>query len=234
MHCSRPMCAFALSASLSDSGPWTAWAASRSVAPDVARCSGWRCLCRQAASELYSGDRPWAGPSHSQLLRTPPSGAGSLHAWRRRPSLRGGPSYGRPPVWWRRRDGVGHGWRDPPGHSPFLSNLLCPHSLPSAASPCSVFPIPAISGKAFHLGLPLRYLLDLSIVVLTYMMLGSGLNIVVGLAGLLDLGYVAFYAVGAYSFAILAMDFGWSFWMSSSPACSLRCGLYRRPSGAEA
>lgn len=53
--------------------------------------------------------------------------------------------------------------------------------------------------KVFHLGLPLRYLFDLSILVLTYIMLGWGLNIVVGLAGLLDLGYVAFYAVGAYS-----------------------------------
>jgi branched-chain amino acid transport system permease protein len=51
-----------------------------------------------------------------------------------------------------------------------------------------------------------RYLLDLSILVLTYVMLGWGLNIVVGLAGLLDLGYVAFYAVGAYSYALLAQS----------------------------
>jgi len=58
-----------------------------------------------------------------------------------------------------------------------------------------------------------RYLLDLSILVLTYVMLGWGLNIVVGLAGLLDLGYVAFYAVGAYSYALLAQNFGWSFWL---------------------
>ena len=43
-------------------------------------------------------------------------------------------------------------------------------------------------------------------------MLGWGLNIVVGLAGLLDLGYVAFYAVGAYSYALLAEHLGWSFW----------------------
>jgi branched-chain amino acid transport system permease protein len=49
--------------------------------------------------------------------------------------------------------------------------------------------------------------------VLTYVMLGWGLNIVVGLAGLLDLGYVAFYAVGAYSYALLAQYFGWSFWL---------------------
>jgi branched-chain amino acid transport system permease protein len=58
-----------------------------------------------------------------------------------------------------------------------------------------------------------RYILDLGILVLTYVMLGWGLNIVVGLAGLLDLGYVAFYAVGAYSYALLATNFGWSFWI---------------------
>jgi branched-chain amino acid transport system permease protein len=49
----------------------------------------------------------------------------------------------------------------------------------------------------------LQYL-DIGVLVMTYVMLGWGLNIVVGLAGLLDLGYVAFYAVGAYSFALLA------------------------------
>lgn len=46
--------------------------------------------------------------------------------------------------------------------------------------------------------------IDLAIYILTYVMLGWGLNIVVGLAGLLDLGYVAFYAVGAYSYALLS------------------------------
>jgi branched-chain amino acid transport system permease protein len=49
--------------------------------------------------------------------------------------------------------------------------------------------------------------------ILIYVMLGWGLNIVVGLAGLLDLGYVAFYAVGAYSYALLANSFGLSFWI---------------------
>ena len=58
-----------------------------------------------------------------------------------------------------------------------------------------------------------RYVLDVSILVLTYVMLGWGLNIVVGLAGLLDLGYVAFYAVGAYSYALLSLNFGLSFWI---------------------
>ncbi|MGQ0485445.1 MAG: high-affinity branched-chain amino acid ABC transporter permease LivM [Hyphomicrobiales bacterium] len=49
-----------------------------------------------------------------------------------------------------------------------------------------------------------RRVVDLGILMLTYIMLGWGLNIVVGLAGLLDLGYVAFYAVGAYTYALLA------------------------------
>jgi len=57
-----------------------------------------------------------------------------------------------------------------------------------------------------------RYYIDLGTLVLTYVMLGWGLNIVVGLAGLLDLGYVAFYAVGAYSFALLAEGLGLGFW----------------------
>ena len=55
--------------------------------------------------------------------------------------------------------------------------------------------------------------MDISILVVTYIMLGWGLNIVVGLAGLLDLGYVAFYAVGAYSFALLAQYAGFGFWI---------------------
>jgi branched-chain amino acid transport system permease protein len=58
-----------------------------------------------------------------------------------------------------------------------------------------------------------RYVVEIAITVLIYVMLGWGLNIVVGLAGLLDLGYVAFYAVGAYSYALLSINFGWSFWL---------------------
>ena len=57
-----------------------------------------------------------------------------------------------------------------------------------------------------------RYLMDIAIMMLTYIMLGWGLNIVVGLAGLLDLGYVAFYAVIAYSYAN-CNTFGRSFWI---------------------
>ncbi len=56
------------------------------------------------------------------------------------------------------------------------------------------------------------YVVDIGITVLIYVMLGWGLNVVVGLAGLLDLGYVAFYAVGAYSYALLYHHFGLTFW----------------------
>ena len=49
-----------------------------------------------------------------------------------------------------------------------------------------------------------------------FVLLALGLNIVVGFAGLLDLGYVAFYAVGAYVYALLAsphFDIHWPFWV---------------------
>jgi branched-chain amino acid transport system permease protein len=45
-----------------------------------------------------------------------------------------------------------------------------------------------------------------------YIALAIGLNVVVGYAGLLDLGYVAFFAIGGYSMAILGTMFGWNFW----------------------
>jgi branched-chain amino acid transport system permease protein len=59
-----------------------------------------------------------------------------------------------------------------------------------------------------------RSLIGTLTLILTYVMLGWGLNIVVGLAGLLDLGYVAFYAVGAYTYAKLSVDLGLNFWAS--------------------
>ena len=57
-----------------------------------------------------------------------------------------------------------------------------------------------------------RYVISVATTVTIYVMLGWGLNVVVGLAGLLDLGYVAFYAVGAYSFALFAQWFHLTFW----------------------
>jgi branched-chain amino acid transport system permease protein len=57
------------------------------------------------------------------------------------------------------------------------------------------------------------YQTNIMITALMYVVLGLGLNIVVGLAGLLDLGYVAFYAVGAYTYALLHHHFGLGFWV---------------------
>ena len=57
-----------------------------------------------------------------------------------------------------------------------------------------------------------RYALDVSTMVLTYIMLAWGLNITVGYAGLLDLGYAGFYAIGAYCYALLAQHTGIGFW----------------------
>jgi len=57
------------------------------------------------------------------------------------------------------------------------------------------------------------YQTNIMVLALIFVVLGLGLNITVGLAGLLDLGYVAFFAVGAYSYGILNTVFGWGFWV---------------------
>ena len=74
-----------------------------------------------------------------------------------------------------------------------------------------VYPPLVIAINGF--GGAVKWIDNFGIQILIYVMLGWGLNIVVGLAGLLDLGYVAFYAVGAYSYALLAKTFGFSFWL---------------------
>lgn len=62
---------------------------------------------------------------------------------------------------------------------------------------------------------------------LLYTILALGLNIVVGYAGLLDLGYAAFFAVGAYTVGILTTTFGWNFWATLPVAvlCAMLAGL---------
>ncbi|MDH5560623.1 MAG: branched-chain amino acid ABC transporter permease [Deltaproteobacteria bacterium] len=76
------------------------------------------------------------------------------------------------------------------------------------------------------LSLPLilpNYHTSILITAMIYVVLGLGLNIVVGLAGLLDLGYAAFFAIGGYSFALLNHYFGFGFWASLPIAASLAC-----------
>ncbi|WP_233870042.1 high-affinity branched-chain amino acid ABC transporter permease LivM [Paraburkholderia adhaesiva] len=84
-------------------------------------------------------------------------------------------------------------------------------------------PVPGARGQrvaiwvllAFGLGFGFvgsRGAVDVATLALIYVILGLGLNIVVGFAGLLDLGYVGFYAVGGYTYALLNQYFGLTFW----------------------
>lgn len=88
-----------------------------------------------------------------------------------------------------------------------LSRWFAPASL------VFLFLYPAIIVSLLGFQGSLKWVDNFGIQILIYVMLGWGLNIVVGLAGLLDLGYVAFYAVGAYSYALLSSHFGLSFWL---------------------
>ncbi|MGB3500743.1 MAG: high-affinity branched-chain amino acid ABC transporter permease LivM [Mesorhizobium sp.] len=80
----------------------------------------------------------------------------------------------------------------------------------------------------------LKWVDNFGIQILIYVMLAWGLNIVIGLAGLLDLGYVAFYAVGAYSYALLGVylnqvlppEWAWiSFWILL-PAAGIMAAIW--------
>ncbi|PIK71104.1 branched-chain amino acid ABC transporter permease, partial [Methylobacterium frigidaeris] len=107
--------------------------------------------------------------------------------------------------------------------TPNASQTMSGYALPAFLGVTLAFPLLAVLGTG-GLG-ESRYWIDLGILILTYVMLGWGLNIVVGLAGLLDLGYVAFYAVGAYSYALLSTVFGLSFWVCL-PLAGLFAGLW--------
>ena len=114
------------------------------------------------------------------------------------------------------------GWKArKPSHAAEANrNRITPYLVPALLALIAFLPFaPGIS----------RYEIDLGILILTYVLLGWGLNIVVGFAGLLNLGYAAFYAIGAYTYALLgtsptlnayfASMFGpdfwplWSFWI---------------------
>lgn len=57
-----------------------------------------------------------------------------------------------------------------------------------------------------------RGTVDIATLTMIYVILGLGLNVVVGLSGLLVLGYGGFYAIGAYTFALLNHYYGLGFW----------------------
>jgi len=101
--------------------------------------------------------------------------------------------------------------RLPPRASATAAGILRNWFIPFAVAFVIVYPALVVLTVGF--GGAVRWIDNFGIQILIYVMLGWGLNIVVGLAGLLDLGYVAFYAVGAYSYALLAKTFGLSFWI---------------------
>lgn len=76
---------------------------------------------------------------------------------------------------------------------------------------CLLIPLMIVVGVIlpFIIG---KYWLTVACLALIYVLLGLGLNIVVGLAGLLVLGYVAFYAIGAYGLALGAQYLNLGFW----------------------
>jgi amino acid/amide ABC transporter membrane protein 2, HAAT family (TC 3.A.1.4.-) len=86
-----------------------------------------------------------------------------------------------------------------------------------------IIPLLLVVALAFPF-LSSKYLLTVAILGLIYVLLGLGLNIVVGLAGLLDLGYVAFYAIGAYGLALGYQYLGLGFW-SMIPIAALLAAL---------
>ncbi|MBI4598536.1 MAG: branched-chain amino acid ABC transporter permease [Candidatus Omnitrophica bacterium] len=80
---------------------------------------------------------------------------------------------------------------------------------------------------------PNPYHLDVLTTSLLYALLALGLNIIVGLTGLLHLGYAAFFAIGAYTYGLLNLHWHWPFWIGWIPA-SLMAGVFGVLLGAPA
>ena len=102
----------------------------------------------------------------------------------------------------------------------YFRSFIHAHFSALGVSALALYPVIVVLALALYTGSmagglqgSLKWIDNFGIQILIYVMLAWGLNIVVGLAGLLDLGYVAFYAVGAYCYALLGTEFGWSFWI---------------------
>jgi branched-chain amino acid transport system permease protein len=102
-------------------------------------------------------------------------------------------------------------WRKPPWLGPLAIALL-------VAYPLAALAILGPYGA-------LKWVDTYGVQILLYVLLGWGLNITVGLAGLLDLGYAAFYAVGAYAYALLAPATGLGLW-ALLPVCGLLAAFW--------
>ena len=102
----------------------------------------------------------------------------------------------------------------------YFRTFILAHFSTLGITALALYPIVIVLGLALLSGSmaagfqgSLKWVDNFGIQILIYVMLAWGLNIVVGLAGLLDLGYVAFYAVGAYAYALLGSQYGLSFWI---------------------
>ncbi|MEG1383703.1 MAG: hypothetical protein RSD08_00225 [Oscillospiraceae bacterium] len=85
---------------------------------------------------------------------------------------------------------------------------------------CDKYKIPlSIAIGAFLIVIPLlgvsRVAMRNLVMILLYAMLGMGLNVLLGYTGQVSLGHAGFYAIGAYTSAVLTTTFGWNFWISA-------------------
>ena len=104
--------------------------------------------------------------------------------------------------------------------SPLLKNIFTSlehirHYLPSDSRLLFLILLPIVAIPFLAHG----YIIDVTIISGIYIILALGLNVVVGFTGLLNLGFVAYYAIGAYSFALLNTKLGMGFW--SAMPCSV-------------
>lgn len=102
-------------------------------------------------------------------------------------------------------------------------------TMPAAGQPHLLrrsFVLPGVAALGCALLLPHfanAYVIEVATTALLYVVLCLGLNIVVGYAGLLDLGYAAFFAVGAYTTGILTSEYGFNFWLTIPVAMAAAC-----------
>jgi len=88
-----------------------------------------------------------------------------------------------------------------------------------------------LAALLFPLINPNPYQIDVLTTALLYALLALGLNLIVGLTGLLHLGYAAFFAIGAYTYGLLNLHWHWPFWVGWLPA-ALTAGLFGVALGA--
>jgi branched-chain amino acid transport system permease protein len=112
--------------------------------------------------------------------------------------------------------------------TPGAAHALIPTRHPVVAAAAVVAIAAALAALPFALADIGTAWVRITNLAILYVLLSLGLNIVVGFAGLLDLGYIAFYAVGAYTYALLASpQFGlhWPFWAILPIGALVACGF---------